>query len=205
MNKEEFINELRSRLKSLPETDVETSLDYYSEMIDDCIEGGMSEEESVKSMGTIEEIAGQILSEVQEKRSVHIPKESPKKEPNKLRIWEILFLILGAPVWAPILISVLAAIFSVYVAIWSVIVVFYSGAISLGAGALCGIIGSIALAFTANSAQAMLFFGSGLLCVGLTILWFMVCNLSAKWVVHITGYLIRFTTSLFKRKGRAIK
>lgn len=200
MNKGEFINELRSRLKSLPEIDVETSLDYYSEMIDDCIEGGMSEEEAVKSMGTIEEIAGQILSEVQEKRSIHLTKEIPTKEAYKLRIWEILLLILGSPVWVPIIISVLAIIISVYLVIWSVIVVFYSAAISLGAGALCGFIGSIALTITANFAYAMLFFGCGLLSVGLTILWFMICNFSAKWVVQLTGYLIRFIASLLKRK-----
>ena len=43
MNKEQFLIELASALAGLPEEDIEKSLEFYSEMIDDRIENGMTE------------------------------------------------------------------------------------------------------------------------------------------------------------------
>ena len=42
MLKNEFITVLRENLSSLPEEDLERVLDYYSEIIDDCMEDGMT-------------------------------------------------------------------------------------------------------------------------------------------------------------------
>ena len=47
MSKTEFLTELKKALEGLPEEDIEKSLEYYSEMIDDRIEDGLSEEEAV--------------------------------------------------------------------------------------------------------------------------------------------------------------
>ena len=63
MTKNEFLTELRAALAGLPEEDVEKSLEYYSEMIDDRIEDGLSEEESVADLGSIEDIRKQILKD----------------------------------------------------------------------------------------------------------------------------------------------
>ena len=43
MTKQEFLRELWNRLTELPQEDVEKSLDYYSEMIDDRVEDGLTE------------------------------------------------------------------------------------------------------------------------------------------------------------------
>ena len=47
MNKLEFIAELRDRLSGLPQGEVEERLSFYSEMIDDRMEDGVSEKEAV--------------------------------------------------------------------------------------------------------------------------------------------------------------
>ena len=44
MKKAEFLAQLRNRLGQLPPQDVEKTLEYYSEMIDDYIESGYSHE-----------------------------------------------------------------------------------------------------------------------------------------------------------------
>ena len=46
MLKNEFMEQLRSRLVGLPSQEVEERLGFYSEMIDDRIEDGLTEEEA---------------------------------------------------------------------------------------------------------------------------------------------------------------
>ena len=43
MNKSEFLWELRKKLSGLPDEDILRSLDYYGEIIDDCVENGLDE------------------------------------------------------------------------------------------------------------------------------------------------------------------
>ena len=50
MNKEEFLSELRTKLSGLPQEDIEERISFYSEMIDDRMEDGISEEEAVEGM-----------------------------------------------------------------------------------------------------------------------------------------------------------
>ena len=47
MNKTEFLDALRHALGKLPSYEVEQSIAFYAEMIDDRIEDGMSEQEAV--------------------------------------------------------------------------------------------------------------------------------------------------------------
>ena len=63
MNKEEFLNGLKNGLSGLPENDVSERLEFYSEMIDDRIEEGMTEEEAVGSVGKVEDAVAQAVSE----------------------------------------------------------------------------------------------------------------------------------------------
>ena len=64
MNKLEFISKLRAKLSGLPKKDVEERLSFYSEIIDDKIEEGKTEEEAVKELGTIESISEQIIKDI---------------------------------------------------------------------------------------------------------------------------------------------
>ena len=63
MKRSEFLEKLKAQLWALPEGDVQNSLDYYSEMIDDRMEDGLPEEEAVAAVGDLDEIVKQILSE----------------------------------------------------------------------------------------------------------------------------------------------
>ena len=63
MNKKEFLAALRAGLAGLPEADVQHWLDFYSEIIEDRMEEGMTEAEAVADVGPVHDIVGQILSE----------------------------------------------------------------------------------------------------------------------------------------------
>ncbi len=60
MNKEEFLNALRAGLAGLPQADIERSVQYYREMIDDRIEDGMREIDAVADIGDPRELAQAI-------------------------------------------------------------------------------------------------------------------------------------------------
>jgi len=56
MTKREFIAELCLRLRSTPPDEAQNTVLFYSEAIDDRIEDGMTEEEAVAAMGSIDDI-----------------------------------------------------------------------------------------------------------------------------------------------------
>jgi len=62
MRKAEFLNELEAGLVGLPKEDVEERLAFYSEMIDDRMEEGLTEEAPVAAAGPVDDIVSQILS-----------------------------------------------------------------------------------------------------------------------------------------------
>ena len=99
MRKQEFLTLLRERLSGLPQADVEERLAFYSEMIDDRMEEGFSEEEAVGQIGSIEEIVSQIVVETPLSKIV---KENVRRKPRR-KGWETLLLVLGFPVWLPLL------------------------------------------------------------------------------------------------------
>ncbi len=194
MTKAEFLAELRAAISGLPEADIEKSLDFYSEMIDDRVEDGLSEEEAVAALGSIEDIKTQILKDIPITKIIK-EKVKPKRSLSGL---EITLLIVGFPIWLPLLISAAAVIFSVYVTLWSVIVVLYSVDLVFFAGAIAGVLGSIPILFIGNISAMLLVLGGGLVCAGLGILWIFVCVGATKAIVWLTKV---FFKSLFIGKG----
>ena len=108
MNKIEFINLLNKKIQTLPRKEKKERISFYSEMIDDYIEEGLSEEEAINKIGDINEIVKSINLEVNNENK------------KKYNVWEIMLLIIGSPIWAPILLSILVVILAINVALWAV-------------------------------------------------------------------------------------
>ena len=121
MNKYEFLEQLKKQLKTRPNRDVNERINFYEEMIDDRIEEGLTEEEAVLAVGTVEEIALQITEEIQAAKTEKI---TPTK--RKLRAWEIALLILGAPLWGSLLIIAFAVGFILYAVLWTLNAVLWA-------------------------------------------------------------------------------
>lgn len=195
MNKEQFLIELASALSGLPDDDIEKTLEFYSEMIDDRIEEGLSEEESVADLGSIEEIRAQTIKDTPMTRLI---REKVKKK-RELTGLEITLLIVGFPIWLPILISVVAVIFSIYVTLWSLIVVLFAVEISFAASAFACIIASIPSFIFLNTPGALFLLGCGLFLAGLSVLWVFVCKWGIKGIIWLTRVFIK---SLFIGKEK---
>ena len=139
MNKKEFLERLRHGLHGLPQEDIEERLNFYSEMIDDRMEEGLSEVEAVAEIGNVWEIISQIRAEIPLTKLVK-EKIKPKSPVNP---WVVVLLILGFPLWFPILIAVIAIILSVYIVVWSVIITLWAAFVSLAAGLLSGVFSAV--------------------------------------------------------------
>ncbi len=196
MNKNEFLTTLRERLNGLPEEDVIKSIDFYGEMLDDRMEDGMSEAEAVEDLGSIEEIISQILSEVSLPKLVK-EKVKPKRE---LKTWEIVLLILGAPLWIPLVATVILTALAIYLSVWSAIISLYAVDLTV---AICGLVFiglAVALLFESQFVQAGVLFGAGLVCIGLSILLLFAFNLATKGILWVSKKVLIGIKGLFIRK-----
>ena len=115
MNKQEFLRALKKKLSRLSKKDVQERLNFYSEMIDDRIEEGLSEEEAVAAVGSIQEVAEQIISEASDGKS-----GDGDHKGRRLKVWEIVFLAVGSPIWAPILAAVFVTVWALVLSLWAV-------------------------------------------------------------------------------------
>lgn len=196
MNKAGFLAALREKLSGLPEEDFNRSVDYYTEMIDDRVEDGMSEEEAVACLGSMDEIITQILSEVSLPKLVK-EKVKPKRA---LAVWEIILIIISAPIWFPIVFSVVTTILSAYLSIWMMVLSLYLLDLSIAISGIVFI--GLAISELIKGAFAVFgaLFGFGLVALGVSILLFFVFNLITKGIIYISKKVLLGIKSLFIRK-----
>ena len=143
MTKSEFLWQLRNGLQGLPRDDIEERVNFYSEMIDDRMEEGLSEAEAVSDIGDVNTVVAQILEETP---LAKIVKEKVKPS-RAIKVWEIVFLVLGSPIWLSLLIAAFSVFLAVYIVIWSVVVALWTIEVSFVACSLGGIVAAAAFAF----------------------------------------------------------
>ncbi|MBQ8409189.1 MAG: DUF1700 domain-containing protein [Clostridia bacterium] len=182
MNKQEFIAALQAKLSGLPEQEVKDRIDFYIEMIDDRTEDGCTEEEAVRAIGSVEEVASQIIADIPLSK---IAKERIKPK-SRLKAWEIVLLALGSPIWLSLAIAAFAVILSLYVVLWSVIVSLWSVFASLAACAFGFIAGGVILTIYANGATGIILVSAGIVCAGLSIFSFFGCRAATKGICRLT-------------------
>ena len=191
MNKTEFTEQLRTSLNGLSELDIKKSVDYYEEMIEDRIEDGMSEEEAVSAMGSIDDIRAKILEEIPIAKIVK-EKMKPKRA---LKVWEIILLIIGSPVWLPILLCVIIVALVIYLCFWIVILCLYISDIAVFFSGFSAIIA----AFVQENgfSTGMLFCGGGIALIGAAILLFFGFTEIAKGMLFVSKKIALGIKKLF--------
>ena len=154
MGKQKFLAELEARLSGLPQDDIGERLTFYSEMIDDRMEEGLSEEEAVSEIGSVDEIVSQIVAEVPFTKIIK-EKVKPKRA---LKAWEIVLLALGSPIWIPLLLAVFVVILAAYAVVWALVASLWAMEISVAAYFLAGIFATFAFLIRGNAATGMAIF-----------------------------------------------
>ena len=201
MNKTQFLDELKRRLTGLPQSDLDERLEFYSEMIDDRMEDGLTEEEAVAEIGSVDEVVAQIMADIPLSKLV---KEKVKQR-RGLKAWEIVLLVLGSPVWLPLGIAAFAVCLSLYVVLWAVLIGFWAIDLSLAVSALGGIAAAVFFAIKVNLAGAGVMLGAAILCAGLAILVFFGCRTLTKGLLWLTKKMLLGLKSLFIGKEKLKK
>ena len=199
MTKLKFLLELHDRLSGLPKNDIEERLSFYSEMIEDRMEEGLSEEEAVAAVGSIDEIVSQIVAETP---LIKVAKEKIKSK-RKLRAWEIVLLVLGSPIWLALLIAVFAVVISLYAVIWSVVGAFWSVFGAFCGVAIGGVTGGALFIALGKIPVGIAIIGAGVTLAGLAIFAFFGCLAATKGVVWLTKKAALGIKFCFVRKEKA--
>lgn len=198
MNKKVFLLALGKALAGLNYEEQDKWLDFYSEMIDDRMEDGLTEIDAVAAVGTVEEIANQILYQS--------GSEKKTKKTQKLKTWQLVLLILGSPLWFSLLIAVASVVFSLIVAVWSVVIGLYAAAVAIAVSGLALVLAPLFMiplysigAGGFGLDGSIVCVGAGLFCMGFGILWFIGTNLVARGTVWLCKKL--FSLCLPRRRS----
>ncbi len=199
MTKTEFIEKLKSRLSFLPPDDVNERLTFYGEMIDDRMEEGLSEEEAVDGVGSIDDIVSQTVSDTS---LVKLVKEKIKPK-RKLKGWETALIIIGSPMWLPLLITFFSVFLALYITVWAVIAAFWAVFAAFAAYGVYGIVYGTLSLFGSPDAGHFAPLGAGLALAGLSVFVFFGCLNATKGILKLTKKLAYKIKSGFAAKEEA--
>lgn len=195
MTKSEFLAALRNNLKGLPKEEVDDRINFYEEMINDRIDEGKTEEEAVADIGTTDDAVRQIASQTSLVKLV-ANKMKPKRQ---ISGWEIAIIILGFPLWFPLLITAFTLCFVGYILVWVAVIVTYSIEAALIACALTSFVGFIS-SIAAGSAN-LVSIGLSLAALGGACLFINVCISATKGTYEISKRIVIGIKSKIIRKG----
>ena len=183
MTKVEFVKELKKQLKGLSETEINERINFYTEIIDDKIEEGMTEEEAVAGLGSIDDVVIEIAGETNLYKII----KNKMKPKRKLSALEVVLLILGFPLWFPLLVTALVLCLVGYILIWTLVIVMYSIELAF---IVCFVAGIAAFVMSLLKGNFYLtYLGTIIASLGLMILFFYVSKV-------VTVLTFRFTKKI---------
>ena len=167
MTKAEFLEQIKAKIAHLPYEDLRKNLDFYSEMIEDRMEEGLTEEEAVATMEPPEVIAAKILEESEPAAPEEAPQEQAPGRPSRRRLF---FLPLGIL----LIVTVVLAHF---------VTICIAGC-TLGFGATC-----VWAALKEGIYPALTMGGAMLICTGLFLFLLPACGALRRSVSRVMGWI----------------
>ncbi len=183
MTKKVFIDEVRAKLKGLSEDEISKALEFYEEAIDDRMEEGLAEDQAVAAIGTPEEVANQILMDMPLSKVV----KAKSKPDSSYKAWEIVLIILGFPIWFPLLLTAAILALTLMLVVAILVITFFIVVAAIGIAGLAVTFACIPLLFTGGSSSLLLQFGLGLICVGLAVVMFIPAKAFCLWSIEMCG------------------
>ncbi len=202
MSRDAFIGELRHRMAGLPQEAVDRTVEYYSELIADSMEDGVAEEEAVSRLGSLDEIVANVVKETPLTQIVQTRVQESRKKGGSG--WVIALLILGAPVWLPLLIAALAVLFALFIALWAVVIALWAAVTGVILAGVAAVAAGIFELVRLHVPQGLVLLGGGLVCLGLCALLCLLMKLITVGTVKLCKWIWTGIKSLFVgKKGKA--
>ena len=186
MNKAEFLGELAGRLTGLKPEEIAPRLAYYDEMIDARVAYGMTEEEAVNEIGTVDSVVDLIMSEIPLSRLVTgevMP--GGKKSSGKL-----ILLLLTFPIWLPLIIVLFTLIITFYIVIWTLVIVLFTVVLAFAVAALGSLLLSVPFFAGGSFSGGGFMIGLAFIMLGLTILMFNISALLTRGLIKLSKLII---------------
>lgn len=113
MNKQEYLKELKIRLKRLPKEDFARAIEYYEEYFADA--GEENEAKAIEDLGSPQEAADQIIRDM----ALNYSKEPVKDVRSGMNgIWVALLALFAVPIALPLLLTGVALVIVAMVVVW---------------------------------------------------------------------------------------
>lgn len=194
MNKNQFIEELKSKLRRLPEKEIDNAISYYIEYFEDAsIENDV---DVVSEFGSPSSIASQILADY----AIKDNKESKRFEKSGISsVWFIVLAILASPIALPLAFAMIILLFVPVIVIGTLTFAFI---LTAGALALSGFaISFIGLSVILNDfSTAILFVGSGLILIGVGLLFLVIVLFLSSKSIKLTSSICSKLLNKFNKK-----
>ncbi len=197
MNKKEFLEALEKRLQALPKEEIQERLEFYSEAIDDRVEEGLTEEQAIEQIGTLDEVTWEIVKKTP---LVTLVKEKVKPK-RRMRAWEIVLLCVGFPLWFPLLVTAMVLILVGYILAWVLVIVTYSVEMATASAGLAAIGAGVATFFNGAHWLGFGMAGAGAMCLGFALLWVFACIGATKASISLTRAIILSIKKKFVKRG----
>lgn len=117
--------------------------------------------------------------------------------------WNILLLILGAPLWLPLLIAAVAIMFSLYAVLWSAVGSLWAVFGALAGCVLGGIFAGVLFMVLDNLLAGLAMVSMALICAGLAVFLFFGCFEATKGMVLLTKWIISVIKNQFVKREEA--
>ncbi len=194
MKKSEFLEELGMRLAQVGPASAQELIDFYDEAISDRMDAGMSEEDAVAQIGSIDEIIKTVKLDMPMPAVVKTRiKESHDSAKNKGHggVW-IALVVIGFPVWFPFLTAGAAVFLSIYLVLWAVVLSLFAVEFSLAAAAAASFLGALTIVTGHIPIVCSVFLlGASLLLAGLTLLLWKPLLTLAKSMIGMAKSFVR--------------
>ena len=216
MTKTQLIEKLKKELSFLPAEELESRLAFYSEMIDDRIEEGLTEEEAVEAIGSIDTIIDQLKSDHVDCNKSTDPdhpysngiyesaesEETAHLQSKKLSAWAIILIALGSPIWLSLAAAAFSVLIAAYAVIWAIAGSLWALPASLAGVSLGGIALGVVTIVYGNAFLGIALIGAAITCAGLSIFAGFGCFHLTRLTVFITKSITKGIIRLFKRKEK---
>ena len=212
--KEKYLSAIRQGLSDLPMNEVKERISFYSEMIDDRVEDGLTVDEAIREIGPVTSVVRQVIAELGGKEQGE-KKEKEKAPRTKRGAGYIALVISSSVIWLPLLIVGAAALASVYVSLWSIVVSLWVAAwsvvvslwaafVSLIGASLYAVAAGVATLVMDKDIYGALLIGAAIVMAGLSILIFFAARALSKAVARATAWsavaIARLTAGILRRK-----
>lgn len=179
MNKQEYLDQLRKKLKGFEEEEVKSALVYCEEYFEEA----QDEQQVMQDLGTPSKFVAQLKAE-----SIISKKE---KQGSFHSIWILILGICSLPITVPLAFSLIVFIFCICIVLGcifvSLVLCFFSAAI------VGGVMLVTAIYHSSFDGNMLVLVGGGIICIGLTLL--LVCAICETiqkfsiWGTKIVSFL----------------